>query len=142
MVIEDFRKILVVKRYSANTIKVYTSVIKGAKNYFQKSLSEVSEDELHEYFYNLIHAKQVSYSYQKQIAVGLKLFYSEMYKRAIHLEFLMPKFKPKTLPVILSQIEVLKLISFVKNIKHKSMIALAYGSGLRVSELLNLGLIR
>jgi len=138
MAIEDFKKILEVKRYSPNTIKVYVSVVKLAKGYFDQPLEHISESELQEYFYFLVHKKKASYSYQKQIALGLKLFYNELFKRNLNLEFLLPKFKPKTLPVILSQKESKSLINSIKNLKHKSMVSVAYGSGLRISELLNL----
>ncbi len=134
----DFRSILEVKRYSKNTIDAYMSVVHLAEQYFQKDLHQVSETDLHQFFYHLVHKKQASVSYQKQIAGALKLYYRDVLDQEIHLEFLLPKFTPKKLPVILSSQEVRTLIKVTKNIKHKSMISVAYGSGLRVSELLDL----
>ena len=46
--------------------------------------------------------------------------------------------KPKRLPVVLSREEILRMIASVGNRKHKTMIALAYASGLRVSEVVSL----
>ena len=45
---------------------------------------------------------------------------------------------PKTLPVFLTKEEVRKLVSSIKNAKHKLMVELMYSAGLRVSELINL----
>ncbi|MEZ5035303.1 MAG: tyrosine-type recombinase/integrase [Chitinophagaceae bacterium] len=141
MSITDFVKILEVKRYSLNTIKAYESVVKLARSYFQKPLHDVSEDQLHQYFYELIHSKNISIAYQKQIALGLKLYYKEIYNKNIHLELLVPKRNSKTLPVILSLQDVNSLIYAAKNSKHKSMIALVYSAGLRVGELINMKIL-
>ncbi len=48
----------------------------------------------------------------------------------------MPRMKTdKTLPEILSRDEIASLLKHCGNLKHKAMFALAYGSGLRVSEI-------
>lgn len=46
--------------------------------------------------------------------------------------------KPLTLPKMLNKKEVQKIIEVTRNPKHKLMLKLAYGMGLRVSELVNL----
>lgn len=138
MPILDFVKILEVKRYSKNTIDSYVSIVKLAKHYFKKPLNQIDESALHEYFYFMVHTKKVSYSYQKQIAMALKLFYKEMFNISINLEFLFPSRKPDKLPIVISKKDVLNIITRANNIKHKSMIALVYSAGLRVGELINL----
>lgn len=138
MSILDFVKILEVKRYSKNTIDNYTMVVKMAEQYFNKSLKNVSETELHQYFYFMVHTKKISYSYQKQIAMGLKLYYKEMYNTPINLEFLFPSRKPEKLPLIIAKKDVLQIIQKCNNVKHKSMVALTYSAGLRIGELINL----
>lgn len=44
----------------------------------------------------------------------------------------------KRLPVVLSHQEVLRIIGGIRNIKHRLLISLAYGAGLRISEVVNL----
>ncbi|MEM6525923.1 MAG: site-specific tyrosine recombinase/integron integrase [Bacteroidota bacterium] len=138
MSIPDFVQILRVKRYSENTIKMYSSVVQMAKQYFKRPLDQVIERELRTYMYHMVHSKKASYSYQKQIALGLKLYYYEVYARKINLEFLFPQNKPSKLPVILSRSNIDSIISKANNLKHKTMIALAYSAGLRVGELMSL----
>jgi integrase len=41
---------------------------------------------------------------------------------------------PQTLPVVLSQDEVARLLAAVTNLKHHTALSLAYGTGLRASE--------
>ncbi|WP_368667008.1 phage integrase N-terminal SAM-like domain-containing protein [uncultured Winogradskyella sp.] len=86
MSVPDFVKILEVKRYSKNTIDSYSSIIKMTQSFFKKPLNKVDESELHRYFYHMVHTKKVSYSYQKQIAMALKLYYKEMFRENINLD--------------------------------------------------------
>ena len=138
MSLPDFVKILVVKRYSKNTIESYSAIVKMARHFFEKPLNKIDETELHRYFYHMVHTKKVSYSYQKQIAMALKLYYREIFGQSINLEYLLPSRKPDKLPVVIAKKEVLKIIEKANNIKHKSMIALVYSAGLRVGELIAL----
>lgn len=67
---------------------------------------------------------------------ALKFFYTHVFKMQfpdIHFAK-----RTKSLPVVLSHAEIERIISATKNIKHKLIIALAYGAGLRVSEAINL----
>lgn len=49
--------------------------------------------------------------------------------------------KENKLPVVLSKEEINKMIDLTKNAKHRILISLAYGAGLRVSEVLNLRVV-
>jgi len=138
MSVPDFVKILEVKRYSKNTIDSYVSIVKLARHFYGKPLNKVDETELHKYFYHMVHTKKVSYSYQKQIAMALKLYYKEVFRQNINLEFLFPSRKPDKLPVVSAKNDVIKIVEKANNIKHKSMIALTYSAGLRVGELIDL----
>lgn len=88
--------------------------------------------------YHFVQIKKISQSYQRQIIGGLKLFYKEIYQRNIPFEYLKVARRERKLPVILSKKEVKNIINAIDNLKHKSIIALLYSSGLRIGELLNL----
>ena len=45
---------------------------------------------------------------------------------------------PRTLPVVLSPEEVARLIAAARNLKHQTALSVAYGTGLRVSEVVAL----
>lgn len=68
---------------------------------------------------------------------AIKYFYREVCKidKSIDIQFAKT---PSKLPVVLSRAEIKKIIENIANQKHKLMIALAYGCGLRVSEIINL----
>lgn len=61
-----------------------------------------------------------------------------MFSRKFSLSHLYPKRVEHQLPKYLNKEEILKMIGLTENLKHKLMISLLYGCGLRVSELINL----
>jgi len=68
----------------------------------------------------------------------VKLFYKLTGKQPLkfkHIEY--PRSEQK-LPIVLSQDEVQKMFDVCENLKHKTILALLYSCGLRVSELINL----
>tara|TARA_B110000259_G_scaffold152705_1_gene172746 strand:+ start:164 stop:424 length:261 start_codon:yes stop_codon:yes gene_type:complete len=80
-----------------------------AKGYFKKPLNKVSEQDLYEYIYNLIHHKKISFLYQKQIVMSLKLYYKEVLNRTINIQYLTPSTREKKLPSALSKKEEKRL---------------------------------
>ena len=68
---------------------------------------------------------------------AIKYFYREIFKNNIPLEIKFAKTSSK-LPVVLSKDEIKRIIDSINNKKHKLLIALSYGAGLRVSETINL----
>lgn len=68
---------------------------------------------------------------------AIKYFYREVAKSKQLIGIKFAKHSKK-LPTILSRLEIEKIISSIANEKHRLLIALAYGAGLRVSEAINL----
>jgi integrase len=46
--------------------------------------------------------------------------------------------EPKKLPIVLSRMELDRMFSIFQNIKHKLLLMVAYGAGMRISEVRNL----
>jgi len=68
---------------------------------------------------------------------AIKFYFSQVLQSTIKIDIPLAK-RSKRLPIILTKNEILRVINSIKNIKHKTMIALAYGAGLRVSEVVSL----
>ena len=68
---------------------------------------------------------------------AIKFFYRWVVKSSEKIDLQLAK-RPRQLPVVLSHQEILRIIEIIKNRKHKLMISLAYGAGLRVSEVIAL----
>lgn len=138
---EEYRNLLIRKRYSSNTIKVYTSMFQAFLNYFaDKDLDAITEQDIRKYQDYLVRSKKVSISTQNQAINSIK-FYFEKVKGGDKLDVQIERpFKEKKLPEIISEHEVLKLLKATQNLKHKAIITMLYSSGLRRSELINLRL--
>ncbi|MEK7067552.1 MAG: tyrosine-type recombinase/integrase, partial [Patescibacteria group bacterium] len=68
---------------------------------------------------------------------AIKFFYRDILKSTEKIDLKFAK-RSKKLPVVLSREEIKKILSAIQNNKHKLMVGLAYGAGLRISEVINL----
>lgn len=68
---------------------------------------------------------------------AIKYFYREVFKSLAKIDLKFAK-TSKKLPIVLSRAEIEKIINLIENRKHKLLISLSYGAGLRVSEAINL----
>ncbi|MFH1012489.1 MAG: tyrosine-type recombinase/integrase, partial [Candidatus Peregrinibacteria bacterium] len=68
---------------------------------------------------------------------AIKFFYHQVLGvyRKIDIKFAK---RPSRLPVVLSHDEIMRMIGCIANLKHRLLIGLAYGAGLRISEAVNL----
>ena len=69
---------------------------------------------------------------------GLKFFFDVTLGRIELMAKMQPVKVPRTLPVVLSPEEVSRLIAAARNVKHQVALSVAYGTGLRVSEVVGL----
>ena len=65
---------------------------------------------------------------------ALKFLYTITLKRPEAVKGISHPKRPKTLPVILSPEEVLRVLAAIRAVKYKAIIATAYAAGLRISE--------
>lgn len=134
---KQFEKDMMVKNYDLDdTIPNYVSQIKMFLSYFENEYTHpnrIPAEKIKDY---LLTKKMVNS--QRHAHSAIKLFY----KLTIHQEF---KFryieyarKEKKLPQIIEENEIIALINNCDNLKHKTIICILYGCGLRISELINL----
>lgn len=69
---------------------------------------------------------------------ALKFLFTITLKRPEAVKNLSHPKRPKTLPVILSPEEVLRVFAAIRSVKYKAIIAAAYAAGLRTSEVCSL----
>jgi len=136
MLIEKLQQEMRVAGLSRRTIKSYTNCLKIIYRHFQKPLDQISETEFRSFLAQLAQKNYSPYTLNLYHA-SLKYVIQKVYKKTFLFRFPYAK-RHKKLPVILSKSEIRRLIGFIKNHKHKTMIALAYGAGLRVSEVVKL----
>jgi len=69
---------------------------------------------------------------------GLKFFFEVTLDDGDLMAKMQPVRVPRTLPVVLSREEVARLIAATRNLKHQTALSVAYGAGLRASEVVGL----
>lgn len=118
--------------YSQNTISAYCACVSDVINQFGE---DVGERELMNFLESLavLRSPQTFNQYHS----AFKLYQEKV--MGIEWTFSLPYTKRgKKLPIVLSRSEISQIIEAIRNRKHRVMVALAYGSGLRVSEVVNL----
>ena len=129
-------------RYAPSTIKIYTSAFLEFINYYNKEeINSISERQIIAYLRYLVMERQVSESTQNQAINAIKFYYERVLggqRKIYHID--RPR-RERTLPMVLSMEEVLSILQHTLNIKHKLLLMIAYGGGLRVSEVIHLKLI-
>ena len=136
---EEYKEQFILKRYSQNTIKTYSSCFLKFMQFFKdKKLEAISKEEIKKFILYLIRQKKVSPSTQNQYINAIKFYYEKVLKQPKMVFSIERPRKRKHLPKIISEEELFRLLKSTKNLKHKAITALLYASGLRVSEIINL----
>jgi site-specific recombinase XerD len=137
--IEKFKQYLRSKRYSESTITTYSEALKSFLVFYrEKAVADIKNEDVIVYNNEYILKNKLSASYQNQTINALKLFFKIIHDTKIVVEELHRPKNAKTLPNVLSKEETLKLIDVTSNLKHKTLLALIYSSGLRISEAINM----
>ncbi|MGB5437933.1 MAG: site-specific tyrosine recombinase/integron integrase [Maribacter sp.] len=138
---EEYLLKLELKRYANSTVRTYVSFFEMFINHYKdKELHAINESDIRVFLQKLIH-RNVSNSYLNQSINAIKFYYEVvlgMPNRFYEIE--RPR-KESKLPTVISKEEVLSILEHTHNLKHRCIIKLLYGSGLRRSELINLKLV-
>ncbi|MDD5567433.1 MAG: tyrosine-type recombinase/integrase [Patescibacteria group bacterium] len=134
--LDSTEKELKIRNYSPKTVKSYLYAI---REYFifKNRDYHIYEEESVKNFLLLLKNKNISGQSINVYLNAIKFYYRNVLKGTPKIDIRCAK-KNKSLPVILSREEIKEIIGSIANQKHKLIIALAYGAGLRVSEIVNL----
>lgn len=137
----EFERKLVLQRYSANSIANYKSSARSFLDLAKRKFShpaEIDELAVEKYVLWKIERHRIGSSHQRMIVASIDKFYKSIYGRELKIKHLYPSRRTFALPNCLNIDEVKRIIDGTENIKHRCMIKMLYGSGLRLSELINL----
>ncbi len=134
----EYLKKLELKMYAENTIKTYMNCFEtfliAHKN---KNPELLLESDVRSYLYELVKQSK-SHSYVNQAINSIKFYYEVVLGMPNRFYDIERPRKKRQLPSVLSKEEVGLMIACTDNPKHKSILGLLYGSGLRRGELLRL----
>jgi integrase/recombinase XerD len=131
--IDDMR----MRKFSEKTQLDYVRAVRNFTKYLKRSPDTARVEDLRNYQLHLVDHGISPASLNSTIS-GLKFFFNVTLDRGDLVAKIQPVHMPRKLPVILSREEVSRLIAAAGNLKHQTALALAYGTGLRVNEVVTL----
>ena len=139
---EDLQKVkdlLLLRKCSDRTVSNYFSCINRFKNYYKrKDLKKLSEDDILEYLKKNFINIGCSAATINVNRAAIKYYYLVNFNKNFS-NVLLPQTKISSrFPKIISKQDFIKMFNSEFNLKHKLWIMLAYGSGLRISEVASL----
>jgi len=133
-----FNDYMVLRGLSPNTQEAYIQAVSGLALYYNQSPARLSNDQIQTYLLYLIKDRCLAWSSCNVAFAGIRCFYTQILKWDETRFHIPPRSRQKKRPRILSIQEVERLLSVVKNPKHRALLMTVYGAGLRVSEVVRL----
>ena len=128
--IEEMR----IRNYSEHTISAYVSAVYRLAAFYHKSPDKLGREEIYVFLVDLVQEQKVSWSYYKQVLAALRYLYRHVLHRGEVVEDVRGPRTEKKLPIVLSADEVARFFKAIPSLKHRTILMLAYGAGLRVGE--------
>lgn len=122
--------------YSPKTIKSYLYCLQKYFLFKGNTFTELDQENIKN-FLLYSQKKHISAQSRNLFLNAIKFYYRNVVRNQQTIKIKSAK-KAKNLPTVLSRNEVMKILEFPKNTKHKLLLSLAYGAGLRVSEVIGL----
>lgn len=123
--------------FSERTHESYLRAVRELARYYGRSPSQLGSAEIQTFFKHLAVERRLSSSSCRVYLHGIRFLYLNVLHRD---EFETPVAVPKReqkIPELLTRSEVGRLIGAIENPKHRMLMMVCYGCGLRVSELVS-----
>src|SRR5580698_4728302 len=125
---------LQIRQYSPTTIRLYLSSVAEFAKHFRRPPDQLGPEHVRDYQLFLIKEKQACQSTCIQFVSAARFFYTHTLHRKIELERIPFPRRQRKLPLILSRDEVKALLEAPSKLRDRAVLAVLYGSGLRVAE--------
>ena len=126
------------RNLSEVTVRLYIGSVERFSRYFGKSPEQLGPEQIREFLLHLIYDRKATPSTIQLYRSALRFLYVTMLKRSWFEEDVAHiKHRPK-LPTVLSADEVTRILDRTTNLKHWTIFATLYATGLRCNELRHL----
>lgn len=124
------------RNYSRKTRDAYLRCVRVYLEKYPENIEQPNPESVKRYLLALFDHDRASQTVS-QYFHAIRFYYLEVLRQRFHMDWRTPK-RPQRLPSILSRAEIQKMLNAVVNLKHRLILALAYGAGMRISEVQNL----
>ena len=128
---------MTIRKFAPRTQEGYIRAIKGFSAFLGASPERASAEDLSRYQLNLV-ASGAGVPTTNHALTALRFLFRVTLRKpavVVHLPFIK---EPRQLPVVLSPEEVARLLDAAPGLKYKAALSVAYGAGLRASEIISL----
>lgn len=127
-----------VRGFSVRTHQSYLAAVRDLARYYHRSPDQLNVDELQAYFLYLVKERGLSSASCRLYLNGIRFLYLQVLGwDAFEVTLHTPKVAQR-IPELLTRVEVGQILSAPRNPKHRMLLTVCYGCGLRVSELVAL----
>jgi integrase/recombinase XerD len=128
--IEDMR----IRNFSEHTISAYVSAVYRLAKFYHQSPDKLGREEIRAFLVDLVEQQKLSWPYYRQVLSALRFLYRQVLHHGEVVEDVRCPRPEKRLPVVLSPGEVARFFKAIPSLKHRTILMLAYGAGLRIGE--------
>ena len=125
------------RKLEPKTQEAYIRAVRKLAVYLKRSPDTATVEDLRNFQLHLVDTGTSPITLNATLS-GLKFFFDITLGRIELMARMQPVKVPRTLPVVLSPGEVTRLIAAARNVKHQAALSVAYGAGLRASEVISL----
>lgn len=130
---------LKIRKYSANTYRIYGKYFKSFLRHFvPKNPIDITTEEIKDYIVKTVEKHSYASKTQNQIINAIKFYYEQVLEQEKKKYWLERPRRETKIPTVISEEDVIRLLLAANNLKHQCIIGMLYSGGLRRSELLNL----
>lgn len=130
---QKFEQAMTLKQRSQSAMTNYGRSVAKVALHFGIDPIALSIEQINDFLYAMLKSSSPSKSYFRHTVYGLKSLFKIMGKPDKALK-MPPVRNSETMPVVLSGTEVKSIFKTTANLKHRVLIGLLYGSGLRMNE--------
>ena len=131
---------MTMRKLQPKTQAGYLRSVKNFTRFFGRSPDRAGPEDLRRFQLHLVE-KGVSSTTLNATITALKFFYGVTLDRPSALKKMSPVRREQRLPQVLSVEEVTRLLTAAGNLKHRAALSVAYGAGLRASEVTHLKIV-
>ena len=125
------------RKLEPKTQSGYIRAVRRLAAFLQRSPDTATVEDLRRFQLHLVDQGTSPITLNATIT-GLKFFFDVTLERSDLMARMSPVRVPQKLPVVLSREEAARLIAAASNLKYQTALSIAYGTGLRVSEIISL----
>lgn len=137
-ILERLKADIKLRGLSQNTFEEYVGRVTVFMSYFNCPVDQLGEPEIREFLLHLKESRKLTNGTVNTYNSALRFLYGVTLNKVLNL-WQVPRFKQKRdLPQLLTQQEILLLLDNTPNPMYRALFMTIYGSGLRVSEAVNI----